>query len=62
MKLLELDTGLFPDRARVEAALGTLEEAHRIERRDISGLAPEDEDAWADVVGAIRAADSVITK
>lgn len=61
MKILALNTGLFPDKGAVEAALDTLEGAQAVERADLTGLAPEDEDGWAAVARAVLAADLIVT-
>ncbi len=60
MNVLELDSGLFPDRDRVAAALRDLESGHRVERIDIGAAACETAD-WDRIVAAILAADKVIT-
>lgn len=61
MKILLLDTGLFPDAARVEEAIVTLNGPFTVARADVTGLAPDDDDGWAIVAGAILAADRIVT-
>ncbi|GGD21999.1 hypothetical protein [Sinisalibacter lacisalsi] len=61
MKIVELKTGLFPDANRVAEAVTEIETAHDVERHDVSGLAPEDTQAWADVAEAVLSADMVVT-
>jgi hypothetical protein len=61
MKILELNTGLFPDAPRVAEAVETLRGAQEIDRADVTGLAPDDEEGWAAVARAILAADLVVT-
>lgn len=61
MKILVLDTGLFSDAASVEEAVETLNGQLTVARADVKGLAPDDEDGWAIVAGAILAADRVVT-
>ena len=61
MKIVELKTGLFPDAARVAEAVTETETAHDVERQDVSGLAPDDGDAWAKVAEAVLSADMVVT-
>lgn len=61
MTILELKTGLFPDAARVDEAVETLNGAHSVLRADAAGLAPEDEDGWAAMAGAILSADLIVT-
>jgi len=61
MKIVELKTGLFPDAPRVAEAVSETETAHSVERHDVSGLSPDDGDAWAKVAEAVLAADMVVT-
>ena len=61
MNILELKTGLFPDAGTVAGAVETLEGAHDVTRMDITGLSPDDEDAWGAVAAAVLAADMLIT-
>ena len=61
MKILELDTGLFPDRDTVASAVGTLEGAHSVERQKVAGLSPDDKEGWAAVATALVAADLIVT-
>ncbi|OIP82004.1 MAG: hypothetical protein AUK37_09910 [Rhodobacterales bacterium CG2_30_65_12] len=61
MKILVLNTGLFPDAARVEEAVETLNGPRSVAQADVRGLAPDDKDGWAIVAEAILAADRVVT-
>ena len=61
MKILELNTGLFPDAETVRGAIATLEGGNGIERVDASGLSQDDEDGWAAVAAAVLSADLVVT-
>jgi hypothetical protein len=61
MKKLTLNTGLFPDAGTVAAALATLEGAQSVERADLTGLVPEDEEGWAAVARAVLAAELIVT-
>jgi hypothetical protein len=61
MTFLVVETGLFPDAARVDAALETLNGPHTVARADVRGLAPDDEDGWAAVARLILSADRVVT-
>lgn len=60
MKILELNTGLFPDAQTVTAALRQVEAAHRVDSIDIRRRDMEDE-AWDRVVAAILDSDLTIT-
>ncbi len=60
MKVLELNTGLFPDAQTVIAALRRMEAAHRVESIDLRCRDMEDE-AWDRVVDAILDSDLTIT-
>lgn len=60
MKILELNTGLFPDAQTVIAALRRMEAAHRVDSIDVRRRDLEDE-AWDRVVDAILASDLTIT-
>ena len=60
MKILELNTGLFPDAQTVSAALRQMEPAHRVESIDLRRRDMEDE-AWDRVVDAILDSDPTIT-
>lgn len=61
MKILQLSTGLFPDAARVQDAVGTLDGAHDVTRIDVTGLAQDDEDGWGAVATAVLSTDLVVT-
>jgi len=60
MKILELNTGLFPDAQTVIAAMRRMEAAHRVESIDLRRRDMEDE-AWDRVVDAILDSDLTIT-
>jgi hypothetical protein len=60
MKIVELDTGLFPDAQTVIAALRRMEAAHSVEHIDLRCQKLEDE-AWDRVVAAVLASDLTIT-
>ena len=60
MKILELNTGLFPDAQTVAAALRQLEPAHRVDSIDVRRRDMKDED-WDRVVAAILGSDLTIT-
>jgi hypothetical protein len=60
VKILELNTGLFPDAQTVTAALRQMEAAHRVDSIDIRRRDMEDE-AWDRVIKAILDSDLTIT-
>jgi len=60
MEILILDTGLFPDRETVSAAIAELGSDDAVERLDVTGIGA-DEAQWDDVVRAVLAAGKVIT-
>lgn len=60
MKILELNTGLFPDAQTVAAALRQMEAAHDVTSIDIRRRDMEDE-AWDRVIAAILDSDLTIT-
>ena len=60
MKILELNTGLFPDAQTVTAALRQMEPAHRVGTIDLRRRDMEDE-AWERVIDAILDSDLTIT-
>jgi len=60
MKILELNTGLFPDAQTVTAALRQMEPAHRVASIDLRRRDMEDE-AWDRVIEAILDSDLTIT-
>ncbi|MCT8970926.1 hypothetical protein [Microbaculum marinisediminis] len=61
MKILELQTGLFPDAALVAQAVETLHAGNAVEKADVTRLSRDDEHGWAEVARAILAADLVVT-
>ena len=60
MKIVTLDTGLFPDGETVEAALGQLESGHDVRRLDVPADATDDA-GWDKVLADLLAADMIIT-
>lgn len=60
MKIVELNTGLFPDAQTVIAALRRMESAHSVVAIDLRRRDMEDE-AWDRVVAAILSSDLTIT-
>ena len=60
MKILELNTGLFPDAQTVSAVLRQMEPAHRVDAIDLRRRDMEDE-AWERVIDAILDSDLTIT-
>ena len=60
MKILELNTGLFPDAQTVIAALRRMGAAHRVDTIDLRRRDMEDE-AWDRAVAAILSSDLTIT-
>jgi hypothetical protein len=60
VKILELNTGLFPDAQTVSAALRQMEAAHRVVAIDLRRRDMEDE-AWDRVIAAILDSDLTIT-
>jgi hypothetical protein len=59
MKIVALDTGLFPDRETMEAAVGKLEADHEV--RHIAVPAQnQDEQSWDRVLAEILASDLVV--
>jgi len=60
VKILELDTGLFPDAQTVAAALRRLGSAHRVDSIDLRRPDMQDRD-WDRVVAAILDSDLTIT-
>jgi hypothetical protein len=60
MKIIQLDTGLFPDAQTVIAALRRMEPAHSVEHIDLRRQGVEEE-AWDRVVAAILASDIAIS-
>lgn len=60
MKILQLNTGLFPDAQTVIAALRQMEAAHSVVSIDLRRQDMENE-AWDKAVSAILASDLTIT-
>ena len=60
MKIVQLNTGLFPDAQTVIAALRWMEAAHSVESIDLRCQEVESE-AWDKAVAAIQASDLTIT-
>lgn len=60
MKILALNTGLFPDAQTVTAALRRMEAAHRVVAIDVRRRDMTDE-AWDGVIDAILGSDLTIT-
>lgn len=60
MKIVQLNTGLFPDAQTVIAALRRMEAAHSVESIDLRCQDVESE-AWDKAVAVILAADLTIT-
>ncbi len=60
MKILQLDTNLFPDCDTVVASIDLLEKEHKVTRIDIGRKTLDDND-WDSIVTAILAADLTIT-
>jgi hypothetical protein len=61
MKIVELNTGLFPDAPRVETALTTLDSAHDVARLDTRQLDTNDDTAWEEIATAVLGADLIVT-
>ncbi len=60
MKIVQLDTGLFPDAQTVIAALRRMEVTHSVESIDLRCQDVESE-AWDKAVAAIQSSDLTIT-
>lgn len=60
MKILALDSGLFPDRETLEAALAELAGAHEVSRLDLAG-GDMDEAGWDRALAEILRADLIVT-
>ncbi len=60
MKILVLNTGLFPDRETLDAALAEIAAGHAVRRLD---LPPRDaaDAAWDAVLTEVLAADMIVT-
>ena len=61
MKIVEIDTGLFPDAPRVDTVLATLEPTHEVARFDARALDPNDDPAWEEIATAVLGADLIVT-
>jgi len=62
MKILQLNSGLFPDDVKVRSALDVLERGeHTVSRIDTARIEVDDDAAWDTVVQEILAADKVVT-
>ena len=64
MKILELNTGLFPDAQTVSAGLRQTEPAHRVESIDLAATLRRrdlEDEAWDRAVAAILGCDLTIT-
>ncbi len=61
MKVVQLNTGLFPDAERVEAGIKTLQSANDVETLDIAALDPKDDTAWEKIATAVLGADLIVT-
>ena len=59
--ILELKTGLYPDAATLISALGSGVADTNLTCLDVSGLRPDDDEAWAAAAEAILAADLTVT-
>lgn len=60
MKIVQLNTGLFPDAQTVIAAMRRMEAAHRVESFDLRSQ-EVDSEAWDKAIAAIQASDLTIT-
>jgi hypothetical protein len=60
MKILQLDTNLFPDCDTIVGSVKLLEKEHTLTRIDISNTTLDNTD-WDSIVTAILAADLTIT-
>ena len=60
MNIAVLNTGLFPDRKKMEEALSELEAFHNVYRCDATGTAMSDGE-WNQVLDELLASDVVIT-
>lgn len=61
MRIVELDTGLFPDAPRVAEAVATLDGEQEITRLDARDLDPKDSTAWEEIATAVLGADLIVT-
>ena len=60
MIILALDSGLFPDRGTVEAALSELAGGHQVNRLDLA-TTPMGEADWDRALAEILRADLIVT-
>ncbi len=60
-RIIELKTGLFPDAETVAAAIAAGTCKATVTRIDVSGLGPDDSEAWEKAAEAILAADLTVT-
>lgn len=60
MKILQLNTGLFPDAQTVQAALRQMAKTHAVEVVDLTRRGLREND-WDEAMEKILAADRVIT-
>ncbi|MEJ2375831.1 MAG: hypothetical protein P8Y53_18225 [Pseudolabrys sp.] len=60
-RIIELKTGLFPDAETVAAAIAASAGKVEVVRLDVSGLKPDDREAWERAAEAILAADLTVT-
>ncbi|MEE2698678.1 MAG: hypothetical protein VX923_03170 [Pseudomonadota bacterium] len=62
MRILQIESGLFPDEETIHKAIERLNEGeHDLSQIDISALKVEDNTAWDLVVKEILMADLVVT-
>ncbi|MBT3361960.1 MAG: hypothetical protein HN403_20240 [Rhodospirillales bacterium] len=62
MKILQLDSGLFPDQEAVRVAVLAIENGeHTVSRIAAAEISADDDAAWDAVVQKILAADKVVT-
>lgn len=60
-RIIEMKTGLFPDAETVAAAIAACAAKVEVVRLDVSGLAPDDREAWEKAAEAILDADLTVT-
>ncbi len=62
MKILQLESGLFPDEGTLREAIGILKRGgNDISRIDICQLAADDDAVWDTVVQEAMTADKIVT-
>jgi ribosomal protein L20A (L18A) len=59
MKIVILNTGLFPEKGVLEEALAQLGSEHEVSRRDVDAELPDAD--WDAIVQALVSADRIIT-